>query len=95
MNQSRKIFARKPGSAGLFLFVPVLHRGPRSKFLRIGIPAGPMSQGGLANSPWPLRIDPAALKIDDRGRATTFNSVAGLPCSDEQKKTRLRSHLSA
>jgi hypothetical protein len=36
-----------------------------------------------------------ASKIDDRTFAATFNSPAGLPSSDEQKKTRLRSHLSA
>jgi hypothetical protein len=27
--------------------------------------------------------------------AHALNGAAGLPCSDEQKKTRLRSHLSA
>jgi hypothetical protein len=27
--------------------------------------------------------------------ARALNGAAGLPCSDEQKKTRLRSHLSA
>jgi hypothetical protein len=36
-----------------------------------------------------------ALKMNNRNRATTFNTAAGLPCSDEQKKSRLRSHLSA
>jgi hypothetical protein len=59
MNQSKKIFAKKPGSAGLLFFVPVLHRGLHTKFLRIRIPAGPMSEGGLTNSPWPLPIDAA------------------------------------
>jgi hypothetical protein len=62
MNQLKKILAKKARQCRAFsFFVPVLHRGPRSKFLRIGIPAGPMSEGGLANSPWPLRIEPARL----------------------------------
>jgi hypothetical protein len=78
MNQSKKILAKKPGSAGLLFFVPVLHRGLRTKFLRIRIPAGPMSEGGLTNSPWPLPIDavmiPAALKINNRDCATTFTA---------------------
>jgi hypothetical protein len=85
MNQSKKIFARKPGTAGLFLFVSVLHRGPRSKFLRIGVSAGPISEGGLANSPWPLRIDPAALKTDDRGRATTAPQGYPVPMSKKKR----------
>jgi hypothetical protein len=29
-----------------------------------------------------------ALKINNRNRTTTFNTAAGLPYSDEQKKTR-------
>jgi len=36
-----------------------------------------------------------ALKNDNRNCAATFGTAAGLPCSDEQKKSRLRSHLSA
>jgi hypothetical protein len=37
----------------------------------------------------------ARFQNGNRDRATPVESVSGLPYSDEQKKTRLRSHLSA
>jgi hypothetical protein len=40
-------------------------------------------------------IDATHFPKSNRYRAALFNAYAGLPCSDEQKKTRLRSHLSA
>jgi hypothetical protein len=40
-------------------------------------------------------IDGTHFPKSNRYRAALFNAYAGLPCSDEQKKTRLRSHLSA
>jgi hypothetical protein len=41
------------------------------------------------------RVDRAYFQNSNRYRAALLSSVAGLPCSDDQKKTRLRSHLSA
>jgi hypothetical protein len=40
-------------------------------------------------------IDGTHFPKSNRYRAALFNAYAGLPCSDEQKKTRLRSDLSA
>ncbi len=37
----------------------------------------------------------AVLQQDNRDCAPESNAAAGLPCCDEQEKTRLRSHLSA
>jgi hypothetical protein len=40
-------------------------------------------------------IDRAGFSKSNRDSATALKEPAGLPCFDEQKKTRLRSHLSA
>ena len=40
-------------------------------------------------------IDRAGFRKSNRDGATALKALPGLPCSDEQKKTRLRSHLSA
>src|SRR6266446_5394054 len=47
INQPKKKFAKQPGSAGLFLFVFILHRGQHMKSLRIRTLGGPMSEGEL------------------------------------------------
>jgi hypothetical protein len=40
-------------------------------------------------------VDRAGFRKSNRAGATALKEPAELPCSDEQKKTRLRSHLSA
>jgi hypothetical protein len=81
MNQSKKIFVKKPGNAGLFLFVVWHLRLPHTKF----------HDGHGENDAVRRR---ACFKAALRLRAA-LTTAAGLPCSDEQKKTRLRSNLSA
>jgi hypothetical protein len=40
-------------------------------------------------------VDRAGFRKSNRDGATAFKEPVELPCFDEQKKTRLRSHLSA
>jgi hypothetical protein len=42
-----KEIRKKARQCRAFVFVPVLHRGLRTRFLRIRIPSGPMPEGGL------------------------------------------------
>jgi hypothetical protein len=99
MNQSKKIFAKKPGSAGLLFFVPVLHRGLRTKFLRIVFPPALCRKAGLRIHRGRYQLmppdDPGCFENKQSRLRHNVHRATGLPCSDEQKKSRLRSHLSA
>jgi hypothetical protein len=94
-------FVKKPGGTGLFsFFVAVLFCAPRRASLPrpyfYGRYVGKRAQESHDRRDELMpAIARARFRNSKRECAARFDRRAGLPCSDEQKKTRLRSHLSA
>jgi hypothetical protein len=99
----KKIFVKKPGSAGLFLFYLVAFVRQLEHFLfvpRFALGDSIICRmAGLRNLGGRAFVDPAIVRArfgnSNRDNAAPPERPSGLPCSDDQKKTRLHSHLSA
>jgi len=94
------MISQRPGYAGLFVLVPVILRAANfSNLSARRVSADTMTEGrrNLATSRKNQRRFPiidSFAKNNSQGRVGT-EGCRGLPYFDEQKKTRLRSHLSA